>query len=426
MVEYSYLVVVVCILLSAFFSGMEVAFVSANELKIKLEEQNSSRLSKLIATLFDKQDRVITTMLIGNNIALVIYGIYMGEIITDKLFPQFQDAAALPIWVILIQTVISTGLIIVTAEFYPKVFFRMYANTVLRFMAYPVYIFYWLFTITGINQLVFGISNFFVKNMLADDKAQQRFKQRAYDSKDLSKYLSYYLERQEEQTNDESELTYLQNAIDLQNLKVRDCMVPRKEIIAVEKETTLEEIKEKFTEKGFSRLLVYDNSIDNLIGFYHVRDLIDKPSSLEIHSFLIFVETTPVQTALSRMLNKRTSVGLVLDEYGGTSGMLTVEDIVEELVGEIEDEHDATQRYAIKLEKNQFLFSGRYEVEDVNAEFHLNLPESDEYETLSGLFMFYKKDIPNQGEELQLDNFTLTADKVDDARIETIKVVKFD
>lgn len=426
MSEYSLILVVFCLILSAFFSGMEVAFVSANELKIKLEEKSSSRLSRLIATLFSKQDKVITTLLIGNNVALVVYGIFMGDMIIHWLFPSYVEADVLPIWIILLQTVISTCLIIVTAEFYPKVFFRMYANTVLKVLAYPVYFFYILFSITGINQLVFGISNFFVKNMLPDDNTQQQFKQRAFDSKDLSKYLSYYLERQEDQPKDESELVYLQNAIDLQNLKVRDCMVPRNEIDAVEQHADIDQIKEKFIEKGHSRLLVYEGSMDNLIGFYHIRDLIEDKSTLDLHDLLIFVETTPVQTALSRMLNKRISVGLILDEYGGTSGMITVEDIVEELVGEIEDEHDAEELYAKELEKGQYLISGRYEIKDLNNEFKLDLPENEEYDTLSGLYVYLKKDLPKQGEDVHLENYTLTAEKVHESRIELVKIVTVD
>lgn len=406
-------IIVISILLSAFFSGMEIAFVSANKLHIELEKKGDGLVAKILTRLTNKSSKFITTMLVGNNIALVIYSFYMGGFLIDLLsLNAYNDFS-----ILLIQTVISTLIILVTAEFLPKAIFRIYSNEVLKIFAIPAYFFYVVFHF--ISTFITGISDFFLRVFFKTAKDEE---QTEFSREELGNYINEQIETGNSEDEVDSEIQIFQNALEFHKVKAREIMVPRTEMMAVEIHETIPNLRKSFVESGYSKILVYKNSLDDIVGYVNAFELFKKPKT--IRSVLLPIEIVPESMIINDVLNllmvKRKSIAIVLDEYGGTSGMITVEDIVEELFGEIEDEHDSQELLEERVGDGLFRFSARLEVDYLNEEYGLNIPKEDAYETLGGFIIYHTESIPVLNEEIQVDNFAITILKVSSSKIEEI------
>lgn len=404
-------IILVSILLSAFFSGMEIAFVSANKMHIELEKKKETFLAKTLSKLTQNPSKFITTMLVGNNISLVVYGYFMGDLSMYFLAPYFSSEFLL----LLTQTLISTIIILITAEFLPKAIFRIYANETLKIFAIPAYLFFVLFYF--ISSFVSFISDFFLKVFFntKEDKVQL-----AFSKAELGNYITEQLESVDEEVD--SEIQIFQNALDFHNVKAREAMIPRTEIVAVDANESIINLKELFVETGLSKIMVFSNSLDDIIGYVHAFELFKKPIS--IRSILLPVENVPetmmIHDILNNLIKKRKSVAVVLDEYGGTSGLITVEDIIEELFGEIEDEHDTIKLLEEKINDREFKLSTRLEVDYLNETYNLDLKAGTTYETLGGLIVHHTENIPSVDEIITIDNFQFTILKESTSKIEEV------
>ncbi len=423
----SLIIIVLSLLFSAFFSGMEIAFVSANRIHIEIEKKQEGFFAKVLTWLTDKPSKFIATMLIGNNIALVVYGLFMG----DRLMEWFQTLlpttsgflnALLTDFSLLSQTIISTFIILITAEFLPKVLFQIYSNTLLKFFAIPAYFFYVLFSF--ISWFVIKVSDFILRVFFKTDGDEVQL---TFTKLELGDYITEQMETVEEEDEVDSEIQIFQKALEFSNVKAREAMVPRTEIMAVELDETPKNLAKLFSETGYSKILVYKESIDEIIGYIHSYELFKKPKTIK--SILLPVEFVPetmlIQDILNVLTKKRKSMAVVLDEYGGTSGIMTVEDIIEELFGEIEDEHDSTDLHEEQLSENVYKFSARLEVDYINENYKLELPVSEEYETLGGLIMNGTGEIPEQDSEVKIDNFSFKILEVSNTKIDLVNLQVF-
>ncbi len=416
------LIIVLSLLFSAFFSGMEIAFVSSNKIHIEIEKKQSGFLSHLLKKITAKPSKFIATMLIGNNIALVVYGLYMGDVLVDW-FAQYLTTDSTFFYYLfnelslLTQTIISTLVILVTAEFLPKVFFQIYANSLLKLLALPAYVFYLLFSF--FSSFVIWISDFVLKTFF---KTKGDEVQLAFTKVELGNYISEQMESVEADDEVDSEIIIFQNALEFSEVKAREAMVPRTELTAIEIHDSIKNLSTLFTQTGHSKIVVFKNSIDDILGYVHAFDLFKNPKSIK--SMLMPVEFVPETMLAKDILNvltkKRKSLAVVLDEYGGTSGILTVEDIVEELFGEIEDEHDSVALIEEQLGESSFLFSARLEVDYLNETYKLQLPEHENYETLGGLIVHFTQEIPEQDQQIKIENFQFTTQEVSNTKIELI------
>lgn len=407
------------IILSAFFSGMEIAFVSANKLHIELEKKKKGLTGFAISSFSKSSSKFITTMLVGNNISLVVYSYFMGDLLVNLLPIQHWNGFS----TLLTQTIISTLLILITAEFLPKAIFRIYANDVLRIFSIPAYVFFLLFYV--FSEIINGISNFFLKVFF---KTTSQDEQTEFGREELGHYISEQLETQNEDSDIDSEIQIFQNALEFQNLKAREIMVPRTEICSLEIHNSVKELREKFIATGYSKIIIYKNSLDDILGYVSAFELFKKPVSIK--SILLPVEVVPESMMINDILNllmkKRKSVAVVVDEYGGTSGIITVEDIVEELFGEIEDEHDSQELLHKQIDKGEFHFSARLEIDFINEEYDLDLTKDESYETLGGFIISHTENIPEKDELLEIENFKIKILKVASSKIEEVylKVVE--
>ena len=397
------------ILLSAFFSGIEIAFVSSNKLQLELDKGNENISSKIISLFSRNESNFITTMLIGNNISLVVYGIAMTKLLT----PIFQDYFFDTYVLLLIQTIVSTLIILVTAEFLPKSIFKIYPNTTLRLFSFPIccfYILFYPFALLFLNGSKIIIKIFFGQN-LSESK-------HFFNKTDLDEYLTH-INSNNEQAPNSVEVEMLQNTLQLSSKKIRECMIPRTEIIALNVNSTVKELKEKFIETKLSKILIYKNNIDNIIGYVHSSDLFRNPRN--IRSLLLpipFVpETMFAMQLLSDFIDGDKGVAIVVDEFGGTSGMITIEDVTEEIVGEIEDEYDVDQQLIEKISDNEYLILARIDVLLLNKNLNLDIPESEEYETLAGYVLNYFENIPKIDEIIDQDEFKIIIKEVDDRSV---------
>jgi putative hemolysin len=411
-------IIILCLILCAFFSGMEIAFISSNKIYLELEKKQDNFLSRTLTKLTEKPSKFIAAMLIGNNIALVVYGFFMGELLMDWLLSfsfHFSDFSSL-----LIQTVLSTFVVLITAEFLPKVFFQIYANSLIKFFAIPAYFFYRLFYF--ISTFLIWISDFVLKRFFKTEGDQIQL----YFSKvELGNYITEQMSTVEDHEEVDSEIQIFRNALDFSGVKARDVMTPRTEIVAIDLLESLETLKELFIETGYSKIVIYQNSLDDIIGYVHSFDLFKKP--MNIKEIVIPVEFIPeaifVKDAMNLLTKKRKSVAVVLDEYGGTSGILTIEDIVEELFGEIEDEHDSDEELIEKdLGDDTFLFSARFDVEYLNQTYKLAIPESESYGTLGGYIVNFTKEIPQNGDVIIIGNYHFSIEEATNKKIELVKM----
>ena len=423
------LIIIISLLFSAFFSGMEIAYVSSNKIHIEIEKKQSGLLAKILTRLTAKPSKFIATMLIGNNIALVIYGFYMG----DMLMAWFQDmtlnnaflSALITDFSLLTQTIISTLIILITAEFLPKVFFQIYSNLLLKLFSIPAYVFFLLFSL--ISDFVIWISDMVLKTFFKTDGDQVQL---AFTKVELGHYISEQMESVEDDDDVDSEIQIFQNALEFSEVKSREVMIPRTELVAVEIHDKIQTLNELFTSTGHSKILVYKDTIDDILGYVHSFDLFKNPKTIK--SIIIPVEFVPetmlIKDVLNVLIKKRKSVSVVLDEYGGTSGIMTIEDIVEELFGEIEDEHDTIELLEEKVSETEFNFSARLDVDYINETYKLDLPENENYETLGGLIVNSTEEIPPQNEKVIIDNYLFTILEVSNTKIEivSLRIIKDD
>ena len=401
-------IIIISLIFSAFFSGMEIAYVSSNKISIEIEKKKTGFISSIIKKLTKKPSKFITTMLVGNNIALVIYGFTMGALLTREF--EFN---------LINQTLVSTFIILITAEFLPKVFFQIYSLKFFKLFILPAYFFYIVFYF--ISDFVIWISDIFLKTFFnsKDDNKQMLF------SKDeLGHYINEQMDAVEEDQEIDSEVQIFQNALDFSELKSRDAMIPRIELVAVEIHDYISNLKSLFISSRYSRILIYKNTIDNVLGYAHSSDLFNKPKTIK--SILMPVEFIPEAMLIKDVLNvltaKRRTIAIVLDEYGGTSGMITIEDIVEELFGEIDDEFDNNELIEKKVSDNEYEFSARIEIDYLNENYKLDLPVSEEYETLGGLIVNSTEKIPKIKEEIRVGNFLFRILDVSNTRINLVSL----
>ncbi len=411
-------IITICILLCAFFSGMEIAFASSNKIYLEIEKKQNSFLSNILNKLTEKPTQFIASMLIGKTITLVMYSFLMGKIVLSWFETQgFYFSTFINL---LLQTVVTTSLFLITAEFLPKVFFQIYANSLIRFLALPAYLFYQLFYFIAI--FFIWISDFFSRQFFKTDTDETA----SFFSKiELGNYITEQMNAVGDHAQIDSEIQIFQNALEFSGVKARDVMTPRTEIIAIDLFDKVANLKQKFIETGYSKIVVYQNSLDNCIGYVHSFDLFKKPKTIK--SILIPIEFVPetifIKDSMNLLTKKRKSLAVVLDEYGGTSGVITIEDIIEELFGEIEDEHDSDEELTEKLlDEGEYLFSARLDVEYLNETYKLLIPESDSYGTLGGFIVDSTKEIPQKGETITIGNYHFSIEEAINKRIELVKM----
>jgi putative hemolysin len=412
----STIIIIVCLILSAFFSGIEIAFISSNKVFLEIEKKQQTLVANILSTFTSNPSKFITTMLIGNNICLVVYGFYMGDVIMEILKDYI-----LPSTLILTQTIISSVIVILTAEFLPKVFFQIYANSLIKLLAVPTYIFYMI--LNPISSLVIGISDFLLIKLFKTkgDEIQ------SYVSKnELGKYINENINNTNNANeNIDSEIQIFQNALEFSHLYTRDIMTPRTELAALEMHDSIEELKEIFIKTGYSKILIYKTTIDDIVGYVHSFGLLKNPRNIK--SIMIPVEYVPetmyIKDLLNILIKKRKSIGVILDEYGGTSGIITLEDIVEELFGDIEDEHDEDEFIEQELENGEYLLSSRLEVAYLNETYNFNLPESESYTTLGGYIVDATGEIPAENEKINIGNHDFIIVEASNKKIETVKIL---
>ncbi len=414
---HSDLIILICLVLSAFFSGMEIAFVSANRIYLEIEKQQSGLNARFLDYITQNPSRFIATMLVGNNISLVIYGIFMGDRILQLFFPETLLTGYISLRVLLIQTLISTAIILITAEFLPKVFFHRFSNLFMKVFAFPTALFYAIFT--PITSMINKLSDFI---LMVFFKTKGDPVQLSFSKVELGNYIEEQLESTKDIENVDSEIQIFQNALDFSEVKVREAMVPRTEIIAIENTAPLSEVKKIFTSSGLSKIPVYEESIDEIQGYVHAFEMFKKPKSLKkiLLPVAYIPETMKISEVLKLLTKQRKSLAVVLDEYGGTSGIITVEDIIEELFGEIHDEHDHIALYEKQIKKGVFEFSARLEVDYINKNYNINLPENEFYETLGGMIVYFKEEIPAKGTKIEIEDYRLEIKEVSSTKIERV------
>lgn len=410
--ESTLFIIVTSLIFSAFFSGMEIAYVSANKIHLEIEKKQNNFIATILKRITLRPSKFIATMLVGNNIALVIYGLFMGEVLMQWL-PLVGFSG------LLVHTLISTIVILLTAEFLPKVFFQIYANQLVVILSLPAYIFYLLFSV--ISELVIWISDFVLRVLFrtpGDDL------QLSFSKVELGHYINEQMDSLEVEDEVDSEIQIFQNALEFSEVKAREVMIPRTEVVGVDVQTSPRALSERFTETGLSKILVYQENLDNILGYVHSFELFKKPELIsQVLMPVVFIpETMLAKDILQVLTRKRKSIAVVVDEYGGTAGIITVEDIIEELFGEIEDEHDSLALVEQEIAENRWHFSARLEVDYLNETYKLDLPEGEQYETLGGLIVHVAEEIPEEGEVIDIEHYTIKMLEVSNTKIELVEL----
>jgi CBS domain containing-hemolysin-like protein len=399
---------------SAFFSGIEIAFISANKLQLELDKNTGKFPSNIISYFSKNESDFITTMLVGNNIALVVYGIVMTQILTPELSEYFSSSLSL----LLAQTFITTIIVLITAEFLPKAIFRIFPNQILKIFSLPIWLFFVVFRPLAL--LMLNTANIILKYIFKQEISNDK---QVFGKNDLDDFLSN-VKSAEGIEDTRVEVEMLQNALDLTDKKVRECMVPRTDIIAMDMLSSINDVKEKFIKTKLSKLLIYKGNIDKVIGYIHSSDLFKNPKN--VRSVLLPISFVPESMLAMDMLNQfienNKGVALVVDEFGGTSGMITIEDVTEEIVGEIVDEHDVEELTDEQLSENSFLFLGKIDIEMVNKKYNLQLPESDEYETIAGLLLHHFEEIPKKDDVIELEEYQFNIINVNETTIQEVRL----
>ena len=425
--DYSIIMILGMLVLSAFFSGMEIAYVSSNKVHIAIEKQQDGFLSKILQKITNRPSKFIATMLIGNNIALVIYGLFMGDLLMSYIGPYLgidsqntsSSSDSIMFLALFIQTIISTFVILITAEFLPKVFFQIYANNLVKFFALPVYFFYIVFSV--VSEFIIWITDKILKLIFKTDGDEVQL---SFSKVELGNYISEQMETVKREDEVDSEIQIFQNALDFSEVKSREVLIPRTEVVAVTIDRSPQELSELFIKTGLSKILVYNENIDNILGYVHSFELFKKPTTIKsILIPVVFVpETMLIKEVLNILTKKSKSIAVVIDEYGGTSGILTVEDIIEELFGEIEDEHDKLVLIEKVVNNGIYVFSARLDVDYLNETYKLNLPENENYETLGGMIVSFTEGIPKKDEVIVFQDYTFNILEVSNTKLELVEV----
>ena len=418
-----YLVITIAILFSAFFSGMEIAFISANRLRLELDKKQNVVFSSLISLFTQYPGQFIATMLVGNNVALVIYGIAFADLLDPFLKKYFESETI----VLLLQTIISTMLILATAEYLPKALFRINPNRILKIFTVPIAFFYFLFY--PITKFSITVSKLVLKIFL-NAQIKKVDEKIVFSRIDLDHFVNEQESKSAPQTEEEieNEVKLFKNALDFSNVKLREVMVPRTEIVALDIDSTVEELHRKFVETGYSRILFYKDNTDNIVGYVHQSVIFTNPKTIHEHlrKVLIVPETMPANKLLRKFFQERLSIAIVVDEFGGTSGMVTSEDILEEIFGEIEDEHDTVDLIMKKISDNEYILSGRLELDDLNENFNLEFPEKENFETLAGFILSHYESIPKVNTIINIGFFQFRILKATNTKIELVNLKVLD
>lgn len=410
-------VIIFTLILSAFFSGSEMAFLSSNRLMIELNRKKNPGFSKLTDVFYKNTGLFISTILVGNNIALVVYGLYMGKIIEPGIKQYIESETT----TLLLQTVFSTLVILITAEFLPKIIFRINPSMAMNIFAVPLTLFYWLFY--PISNLTLAFSNFFIRKILKANNPPQK-ENIVIGRVDLDHLITEHQEKATENLPLPEEVKFFKNALDFSTIKVRECSVPRTDLEAVEIDDSLENLRDLFVETGFSKILVYKENIDNIVGYVHVSQMFKNPKKLRniISPISVVPESMTANKLLEIFTKEHRSIVLVVDEFGGTYGIVTLEDILEEIFGEINDEHDTSDLTEKQIDEHTFQFSGRMEIDYLNEKYNLGIPVSDDYETLAGFILFHNEAIPQAKEEIEIENFIFKILEATKSKIELIEI----
>ncbi|MDR2938275.1 MAG: hemolysin family protein [Prevotellaceae bacterium] len=413
--DSSFWFILVALLFSAFFSGLEISFLSSNKLKVEIDRQQGKLYSYLVSVFLRHQGQFITSILVGNNVALVIYSIMMTKLLNGSISSDLSSNAQLAV-----NTVISTAVVLLLGEFLPKTICRLRPNFFMRAFSIPAFLIY--LVCFPVARFTTWLAVFILRHILRR-KISEEISSTMFEVSDLQDFTNSVVETVEEREEElENDIKLFQNALDFAEVKVRACMVPRTEIVAIELEESVQELLQLFVRVGFSRILVYKDTIDNIIGYVRSTDLFKPHGS--IRDMLITLEFVPesmsAQQLLALFIKKKKSMAVVVDEFGGTAGMVAMEDVMEEIFGEIEDEHDCDDLMEKQLSDTEFVLAGRLEVTYLNEQYGLGIPESDEYETLAGFIIFGTESIPKAGEEIALNGFTLRVLRTSASKIDLV------
>lgn len=411
-----FVIIISTIIFSAFFSGMEIAFISSNRLKVEMDRSKGTLNGRILGSFYKNESHFIAMLLLGNNVALVLFGISAAALLN----PVIQSwGITSEVLVLLIQTILSTLLVLVTAEFLPKALVQLNPNGFLRLSSIPMMLVYWILYFP--TQIVMFLSNLLLRAL----KTSGDNSEKVFSKIDLEHYVQDLSGRIKEEEDFGNEMQILQNALDFSNLKARDCMIPRTEIIAIDVEEDIQVLQALFVNQRLSKILIYRNNIDNIIGYVHSFEMFKKPTSIkQILMPISFVpEAISGEELLSLFAKQSGNIAVVVDEYGGTSGMITIEDVIEEIFGEIEDEHDVEELLEEKISEKEFRFSARMDIDYINENYNLSLTDSDQYETLGGLIIHTLESIPEMGTKVELDKYNILIEQVSDRKIEVVRVI---
>lgn len=420
--EIYIIIILITIVFSAFFSGMEIAFISANKLRLELDKQQNSINSKILAVFTKNPSQYIATMLVGNNVALVIYGVAFAKLLEPFFYKYTSSDGA----VLFLQTIISTLIILLTAEFLPKTLFRIKPNIFLRIFALPLIVFYFLFY--PVTRITIRFSKALLNSIFRAgiDKEEEKI---VFGRIDLDHFVNVkdnVLANEEQDV--ENEIKLFRNALDFSKVKLREIMIPRTEIEAMDINSSMNELLQRFIETGYSRILFYQENIDNIIGYIHLSTLFKNIDSVRqnLSKVLIVPETMPASKLLGRFIQQHKNIAIVVDEFGGTSGMVTSEDILEEIFGEIEDEHDTIDLVEREVGENEFIFSARIELDHLNDRYNLGFPVDENFETLAGFILFHHESIPKINTVINIEQYRIKILKASNTRIELVNLKVLD
>ncbi len=414
---YQITIILLSLIFSAFFSGIEIAYISADKLRIELLYQKGTFTGKILAFFQKKKASFLATSLVGNNLALVVYGIFMAQLIEPLLSTNLPEILNQDITILIIQTIIATLIVLITAEFLPKSLFLINPDFMLALLAIPMVMIYVL--LFPVVKLVEWLTKFIIIKVLRFEYSEDK---PVYGLTDLNNYIKRNILGSKEEDS-EIDAVIFNKAIEFKDVKVRECMIPRTEIIAVDINDDIEELKQAFIESGHSKIVVYKESIDEVVGYCHSLEMFKKPKTIKsiLTSILIVPETTPANELLIQFINEHKSLALVVDEFGGTSGIVSMEDVMEEIFGEIQDEHDEETLLEEQISENDYLFSARQEIDYLNDKYEFDLPEG-EYDTLGGLILNIHEDIPDENEIIETEGFTFQIVAMEDNRIDQVKL----
>jgi len=413
-----YILIFLAIVFSAFFSGMEIAFVTSNRLRIELNRKQGAFGSGIIRYFTQNPGQYISTMLIGNNISLVVYGLLMTEVLTPVIHPFIHS----DVLTLIFQTLISTMIILFVAEFLPKAIFLLNPNFFLQTLSVPTFLFFLLFY--PVSKVALIASNFFIRILFGIKPYDKRQEDIVFSKVDLDHFINLNQKTIDETESDHHNIKIFRNALDFSNVRLRECMVPRTEIEAVEIGSPISLLKEKFIGTRFSRILVYQGTIDQITGYVELKDLFRDPPDIQslVRKLAVVPETMAANKLLSLFVEEKKNIALVVDEFGGTSGMITIEDVLEEIFGDIEDEHDTNEMIEKVISPGEFVFSGRLEVDYLNEKYGLSLPEKDDFETLAGLVLYFHGSIPKPNDIVRIGNVIVKVLKVTATRLDLVNL----